>query len=69
MGPESDHCLALSVSQSYHCDLIDLCLVVEDDISLRVVGAIADVSLIFLNARQQLGYSYVRAWLQLGTWT
>ena len=57
MGPESDHCVALSVSQSYHCDLIDLCLVVEDDISLRVVGAIADVSLIFLNARQQLGDS------------
>ena len=52
MGPESDHCVALSVSQSYHCDLIDLCLVVEDDISLRVVGAIADVSLILLNARQ-----------------
>ena len=55
------------VSQSGHCDLIDLCLVVEDDISLRVVGAIADVSLIFLNARQQLGDSLVRAWLQLGS--
>ena len=42
---------------SYHSDLIDLCLEVEDDISLRVVGAFADVSLIFLNARQQLGDS------------
>ena len=63
MGPESDHCLALSVvSQSGHCDLIDLSLVVEADISLRYVGALADVGLRFLNARQQLSQSLVAAW-------